>query len=352
MMAPRILVGTDALAGQLPALLRQQGRSRILLVAGGHFLRSPAGTVLQHALEGSIHTVRETPEGLLQVNVARRDAAALPVGIDGVIAIGGGRTIDYAKALLYYSTARTDFFAAVPTTAGSGSDATSFAVIYEGLQKQSLEHPALLPGVVVWDETLLQGLSARQRAVSGLDALVQCVESLWSRKATPASCALAWEAGGWLRRHLPQFVAAPTSELGLGALYAAHYSGRAINTSRTTGAHALSYYLTAVHGIEHGHAVALLLPVFLQYNTEGEEPDGFSAVLQLLDCENGASAAARWQEYVSGLGLETTLSGLGLGADIVPDWLRHINNERFANNPVALEPERLAVLLRQTLFSS
>ncbi|GAB4092201.1 hypothetical protein GCM10028786_11270 [Flaviaesturariibacter terrae] len=344
-------MGSDALGAQLPALLRRQGCRRVLLAAGGHFLRSGAADAVTTALAGLLAAVRETPDGLLQEESVRAQAAALPPDIDAVIAIGGGRTIDYAKALLYYYGKSISLFAAVPTTAGSGSDATSFAVLYSGITKRSLEHPVLKPGVVVWEEGLLAGLSARQRAVSGLDALVQCLESLWSRRATPASRALAWEAGNWLRRQLPHFVAEPSPELALGALYAAHHSGAAIETSRTTGPHALSYYLSAVHGVEHGHAVALLLPVFLRYNESTPAPEGYAAVLELLGASGGAEAAGAWQQWIAALGLESRLSALGLHSSIIPGWLQHINEERFANNPLPLDAERLSLLLHQNLFS-
>ncbi|RYD94010.1 MAG: iron-containing alcohol dehydrogenase [Sphingobacteriales bacterium] len=348
MKGPHLLVGSDALAVQLPSLLERRGWKRLLIAAGPHFLESIAGAAFITSVKDRTASLSATPQGLLRVSTLKEQAAALPAGIDAVIAIGGGRSIDYAKALLYYAGLNPEGFVAVPTTAGSGSDATSFAVVYEGIDKLSIAGPELLPNVVVWDESLLRELPQRQRAVSGLDALVQCLESLWSLQSTGASRALAWEAGNWLHRNLETFVAHPGDELALAALYAAHHSGRAINTSRTTGPHALSYYLTAVHGIDHGHAVALLFPVFLQYNSDATE--SFTAVLELLGQPDADSAVHSWQGFLTRLGLEPDLASLGLTPAIIPEWLRHVNAERFANNPVPFEPARLGALLQTTLF--
>ncbi|RYY88689.1 MAG: iron-containing alcohol dehydrogenase [Chitinophagaceae bacterium] len=350
MMEPHILLGEQALLADLPGLVRKRGCRRLLLAAGPHFLRSDDGRALISNLGTLIAVCREAPPGLLQLAEMKAISAALPTDIDGIIAVGGGRSIDFAKALLFFKNRKPDFFAAVPTTAGSGSDATSFAVVYDGIEKHSLAHPALLPNVVVWQESLLDGLPLKQRAISGLDALVQCLESLWSLRATAASRALAWEAGNWLWKHLPAFVHQPGEELTLGALYAAHYSGRAINQSRTTGPHALSYYLTAVHGIDHGHAVAMLFPVFLRYN-DAVGSEGFDAVLQLLGEADAESAVRRWQLFVESLGLESRLSEINLPQVVQDEWMEHVNAERFANNPAPFDPARLKELLQTTLFA-
>ncbi|TCJ12018.1 iron-containing alcohol dehydrogenase [Flaviaesturariibacter flavus] len=345
MMTPAYRIG--AVAPQLEQLLRGAAAEKVLLVGGGHFIRSAAAADLRTRLGDRLVSGFEVPAGLLQQSVLEPVAAAMTAGIDSVIVIGGGRSIDCAKALLYYARKETRLFVAVPTTAGSGSDATSFAVVYRGTEKISLEHPALLPHAVVWDVELLRGLPARQRALSGLDALAQCVEALWSRRATPASSVRAWEAGSWLRANLPAFVREPgNDDLALGALYAAHGSGAAIQQSRTTGAHALSYYLTAVHGIDHGHAVALLLPVFLRYNTASGA--GYDSALQLLGAANGEEAASGWQAFVAGLGLAARLSDLGLSPRCIPEWFTHINAERFANNPVPFRAAELEAVLRAT----
>ncbi|RYZ23923.1 MAG: iron-containing alcohol dehydrogenase [Chitinophagaceae bacterium] len=346
MISPTYRIGD--VAQELARLVEQGGAGQVLLVAGGHFLRAPKAGELRALLGERLSVEVATPQGLLQEEELMGLAARLPAGIDAVIAIGGGRSIDCAKALLYYARREPRLFAAVPTTAGSGSDATSFAVVYRGIEKLSLEHPALLPGAVVWDVALLRDLPQRQRAHSGLDALVQCVEALWSRLATPASSVRAWEAGSWLRANLPAFVQDPhNDDLALGTLYAAHGSGAAIQQSRTTGAHALSYYLTAVHGVDHGHAVALLLPVFLRYNAL-EPAAGFEAALQLLGATDGDTAARDWQAYVQALGVPARFSDLGLSSACIPEWFRNINAGRFANNPVPFRADALEAALRAT----
>ncbi|MCL1855754.1 MAG: iron-containing alcohol dehydrogenase, partial [Clostridia bacterium] len=105
---------------------------------------------------------------------------------DCIIAIGGGSCIDTAKSIKYFSSAECPIMA-VPTTAGTGSEATHFAVLYRGGEKQSVADERLLPEFVVLQPSLLKTLPVYLKKCTMLDALCQAIESWWSKKATPES---------------------------------------------------------------------------------------------------------------------------------------------------------------------
>ena len=171
---------------------------------------------------------------------------------DAILAVGGGSVIDLAKLLKVFSLKRSlvdDFFdqqnpealrplsvplIAVPSTAGSGSEATRFAVVYKDGQKQSVEHDDLLPDVSVVIPSLLASVPARVAAASGMDALCQGIESYWSIHSSDASRKLAGEAIsiGW--SWLVEAVHERTPESLEQMAKASHLAGRAINMTKTT----------------------------------------------------------------------------------------------------------------------
>ncbi len=264
-----------------------------------------------------------------------------------LLAIGGGSVIDLAKAVIYkrvQSFLSIPFFIAAPTTAGSGSEATHFAVVYQGKKKISLVHPQLLPQVVVLDPVLTYSLPAYQTAVSGMDVLAQAVESYWNKNATAASKSYASDAIQlWRESYLPA-VHSPTGEAREKMLLAAHQAGKAINITRTTGPHALSYYLTANYHVPHGQAVALFLPLFFIYNNPGDE------LCSLLGTGDPQEAMEMIRQVMRDAGLKTTLAELGINKTLIIDaLLDEVNEERFANNPASFDRARLKELFLQYL---
>ncbi|MFB6665436.1 iron-containing alcohol dehydrogenase [Streptomyces parvus] len=190
---------------------------------------------------------------------------------DAVVGIGGGSAMDVAKSVAvlvgctgdpaeYLSEpgsipdSRTTTLTQVPTITGSGSELTSFATLYVGHHKHSLDHPSARADHVLIDPDLAAAVPVPTAAASALDALAQAVESTWAVAATAESGDTAIRA---LETLLPPLDVATgrgdfadpglRAELARGAALA----GVAINTSRTTAAHALSYALTARHRPRH-----------------------------------------------------------------------------------------------------
>ena len=292
-----------------------------------------------------------------------------------IIALGGGTAIDLGKligSLALQPEAARDVVTgrapisrsgppliAIPTTAGTGSEATHFAVAYVDGEKYSVADASLLPDYAIIDPRLTHSLPASVTAATGLDAFCQAIESIWAVGATDESIDYAANAVRCALRNLVQATRQPTPETRLGMCQAAHLAGKAINISKTTASHALSYPLTSKHNIPHGIAVALTLSPMLAYNAQVTEEDcldprgaehvlgRISMVVQLLGAASVAEACERIEKLVSDVGCPISLAEAGIRR---AGELRHIvssvNAERMSNNPRKTTPEALLQLLQ------
>lgn len=190
---------------------------------------------------------------------------------DVIIAIGGGVVLDTAKMLRYALSKeqRHAELVLIPSTAGTGSESTSFAVIYDDNKlKKTIDNKILLPDIIIHAPELLMTLKKEYRISSGFDALAQAIESLWSVHSSPDSRKYAIESISIINEH---FIDHVTTQNKTSAAYmqkAAYLSGKAINISYTTLAHALSYPLTSKFEISHGLAVFLFIPTLIKYNSQ------------------------------------------------------------------------------------
>ncbi len=339
----KIIQGDNSIQ-QLSKELTGAGYNAIFLITGKHFrLNDHPGlfngiTVTHFIKSGPNVEVGEVQDVFADFSAEKGRA---------IVAIGGGSVMDLAKAVIHRSidlSMSIPFFAAVPTTAGSGSEATYFAVIYKDKKKYSLVNQALLPQLVILDPSLTYSLSNYQTAVTGMDAFSQAVESFWNINATVASKQFATDSILLWKEFFLKTVDQATPEGREKMLQASHLAGKAINTTRTTGPHALSYYLTIHHHIPHGQAVALFLPVFFLYNQPVVE------LCALLNVNDGYSAMQMIRETMKEAGLAIDLAGLGISKEnIIDKLLDEVNEERFANNPVAFDREKLKQLILEYL---
>lgn len=192
---------------------------------------------------------------------------------DSFISIGGGSCIDVAKVIRLSINADLSSdvptfkqpykytnikHICIPTTSGTGSESTKHAVLYLDGVKQSIANPVNVPDYVILCPKLIVSVPEYQKKVTLMDALCQCIESLWSRKATKESRKYAKAGLKLFRDNYKGYL-----ELDRDAIkniqIAANYSGKAINISETTAAHAMSYKITSLYGIPHGHAVAICM---------------------------------------------------------------------------------------------
>ena len=186
------------------------------------------------------------------------------MGASEVISTGGGSTIDVGKYIAFkLGIPHT----AIPTTAGTGSEVTKFAVFTDNNRKITIEDEKLIPSNYILKPELLVSLPAIQTASGGMDALCQAIESYWSKNATDESRKYSVLAIDLVKENLVKSFLAPENlEYRQNMLMAANYSGRAINLTKTTVCHAISYPITMHYNIPHGLACSLSLAYFIKLN--------------------------------------------------------------------------------------
>ncbi len=297
-------------------------------------------------------------------------------GADGVVAIGGGSCADVAKvaALAARTPGLIDALArgerpgdadplpliVAPTTSGTGSEATHFAAIYVGARKVSVAHPRLRPVVAILDARLHIAMPRALAAVTGLDALGQALESMWAVGSTDDSFRLATLAARLIAPSLVRSVRTAHPDDRARMMLGAHLAGRAINISKTTAAHALSYQFTQRFGLPHGHAVALTLGHLARANadvtpSDCNDPRGVdhvrSRVHHAAACLSAAPAdmPAVVRQLLADLGLPATLGEAGVPAGALSALAADADPVRFGNNPRRLTPAQTADLLREAI---
>jgi len=296
---------------------------------------------------------------------------------DAVIAIGGGSVIDMAKLINIFSiqkdgpisyvlakneiTKKGKPLVAIPTTAGSGSEATHFAVIYLNKVKYSVAHKYLLPDYSILDPSLTASLPKQTTASSGMDALCQAIESYWSVNSTSVSKQYSKEAIRLILNNLGNTVNKPTSQSRSGMLQAANLAGKAINITKTTAPHAISYVLTSNFNVPHGHAVALTLGKILRYNSEVSDTDVtdkrgakhvkkiIREICSFLGTSDPAKADKKLENLMKSIGLKTKLSDLGVKKKNLKIIINSVNLERLKNNPRLMTEEKLNKILMSIL---
>ena len=191
------------------------------------------------------------------------EMAKKATGVDKVISQGGGSTIDVGKYVAYKLNIP---HRAIPTTAGTGSEVTKFAVFIVDGKKWSMEDDKLIPDEYSLIPELITTLPKEQTASTGLDALSHAIESWWSPRATEESRFYARRAIHLILNSLYDSYRNPENEvLRMNMLSGANLAGSAFNITKTSICHAISYPLTTRHKIPHGIACAMTLPIFMRY---------------------------------------------------------------------------------------
>lgn len=323
----------DGLITILCSKLHEQQVQHVFLVRGKHSFVSCGAQEMMNKVQAS--TGVQFTE-FLDFSANPKDEEALK-GLqmlleskpDVILSIGGGSVLDIAKLVRHYAAEKGLFIPlwAIPTTSGTGAEATHFAVVYREGKKCSVEADDILPDVVLLYPPFTYKNDAYLTACTGFDAIAQAIESYWAKGANEESHAYSFRALDLLWKQLPQLVKNPTDELRDQVSEGAYWAGRAINISKTTAPHAFSYEFTSHYGYPHGHAVALTFPFFMRLNgtAELQELLGFTA-------EN---AVQQMETYLLSIGLSVKLPGT---VD-VRGALQAVNLQRLANNPVPVTEE-------------
>ena len=267
---------------------------------------------------------------------------------DAIIAIGGGSAIDTAKVLKALSIGIYDTelvngtfngldvpLVVVPTTAGTGSEATTFAVVYKDKIKHSLDNHLLLPNNVYMIPSVLNTLPDLHKKATMLDALCQCMESAWSMNATEESVRYALEGISLIVENYSNYINGDPSK-NIFMLKAAHLSGKAINISKTTLPHAMSYGLTSYANIPHGISVAMVMPYAIDMLVEKGNPK-LNLICEAFNC--------------SIEGLQDCFVNIYKSLDIlefpdlknvnIDDLMKSVNVDRLSNFPIKVDNETI-----------
>ena len=330
-----ITAGNGSL-NQLPALLA--GRNCLLVTfpeAQSLGLVQRMQEMLGAQLKGVIDCIQPNPDvqwlELLYEQV-QRDHADVPV----IVALGGGSAIDSAKALIcatpggrfadllavlkqgaQLEPGRHKALIAIPTTAGTGSEVTPWATIWDqaGGQKYSLHQACTWPEAAIIDAELMASLPAAATLASGLDALSHALESIWNVNRNAASMALAVQSARRTMATLPALMQDLSNvQLRADMAQAALLAGLAFSNTKTALAHSLSYDITLQHGVPHGLACSFSLPLVLEMAL-GADPVADAALLSIFDAMTAAVAIERLQGFLQSLGVATDPAHYG----VLPD---------------------------------
>lgn len=357
---------------EIEKVLREQNARSVLLVCGNSFRRQALYQELCGFVKAAGAELTEfsdfAPNPKYE-SIVKGVQTFLEHQCDFLIAAGGGSAMDVAKCIKWFRSmdAQENYLKqeirenetpllAIPTTAGTGSEATRFAVIYYEGNKQSVAHASGIPDYVLLEPSLLLTLPQYQKKATMLDALCHALESFWSVNATEESQACAAEAIRQVFRWKDAYLS-NEPEGNAGMLGASNTAGRAINLTQTTAGHAMCYKLTTLYGLAHGHAAALcvaeLWPYMITHTEDCIDPRGesyliemFERLARVMDCENAADAVLKYRTFLQELSLEVPT----LREEGEMELLTHsVNPDRLKNNPVRLDAKTLEQLYRQIL---
>lgn len=263
---------------------------------------------------------------------------------DTILAVGGGSSIDVAKCIKLAVLAREGReglipplvskrldmdgsripLIAIPTTAGTGSESTHNAVMYYQGSKQTVTNDGVLPDYALLEPKVLATLPLYQKKCTMMDALCQGIESWWSVNSTDESKGYAKTAVELITQYWRKYIFDNDADAAANIMLAANYAGRAINISATTAAHAMSYKITSMYKLPHGHAVAVCLPEIWEYMTA--HPEG------CID--------SRGKEYMTGI-FDRISNSLGTnGPKEAIALFRNMMSDMDLHNPVAANREQ------------
>lgn len=287
---------------------------------------------------------------------------------DTILAVGGGSAIDVAKCIklavlanegnaslippLVSTRVKCDGskipFIAIPTTAGTGSESTHNAVMYYEGAKQTVTNDGVLPDYAILEPSVLKTLPLYQKKCTMMDALCQGIESWWSVNSTEESYEYSRKTIELIMANWRKYIFENDDEAAAQIMLAANYGGRAINITATTAAHAMSYKITSLYKLPHGHAVAVCLPVILKYmidnldkciDTRGEAylSDIFDLIAKSMGCDKPLEAIALFDKMMTEMDLKNPAAGNR--EKELTELSTSVNLVRLKNNPVRLDYE-------------
>ena len=376
------LIINNSFSESLHQILKEHNLKKIFIFTGIRNAKRLKNSKIMENYHYNIFTEFDKNPDVRDVNKAKDLINAY--NPDVILAVGGGSTIDIAKqtnvlaaqtnSLMFTEQSLSKDISennlniknnglpliAIPTTAGTGSESTQFSVIYINKRKYSIDDPKLLPNFVILDSSFLNGSPTELIATTGMDALTQSIESLWSVNSTEQSRGYATEAIKMIRDTLEEAYISgyDSGDSGEVMLKAANLSGKAINITRTTAPHAISYPLTIHFKIPHGHAVALTLSKFFEINSQTNKykindlrgknhvDSIMKYIFSLFLASSAKECSKNFNKLMDTIGLERNFNKLGIESKAdIKKITDNIDPNRIKNNPVEIDKETVENIL-------
>jgi alcohol dehydrogenase len=325
-------------------LARELGFSHSLLVADPGLAAAGHIAHVQRSLGAAGIAVdvysgfSENPDSEMVAAGARE---ARPLAVDSIVALGGGSALDCAKGINFlltnggniadyrgYGRAATPLLPmiGIPTTAGTGSDAQSYAVISDAAthMKMACGDPSAAFRIAVLDPQLTSSAPPRVTAAAGIDAVAHAVETAVTTRRTTVSDTFAHQAWRLLSEAFERVLLHPIDmDARAKMLVGSHFAGIAIEQSMLGAAHACANPLTARFGLAHGAALAILLPHVVRWNAE-VAAEGYTALVgsprrRHRDLDAPETLAARIEDFVRAASLPARLADAGVTEEALPE---------------------------------
>jgi alcohol dehydrogenase len=339
----RVVFGPGSIS-RVGELARDLGFRRVLLVADPGIRAAGHATTVTESLTAEGLEVFPFDAFGVNPDSAMVDAGvefARDLGIDSVIGAGGGSSLDCAKGINFvlrnggtiaeyrgYGKARTPLLPmiGIPTTAGTGSEAQSYAVIADARThlKMACGDPSAAVRVAILDPQLTLTAPREVTAMAGYDAVAHAVETAVSSRRNPLSDTFSQQAWRLLSEAFERVLLHPTDEEARSAMMlGAHFAGMAIEASMLGAAHACANPLTARFNVTHGLALAILLPHVVRWNAEVAR-ERYAALLgtprrRVRDEDPAESLARRLEDLAVTAQLSLTLSDAGVDPEAIPE---------------------------------
>ena len=293
---------------------------------------------------------------------------------DLILAVGGGAVIDYAKIanvvdvredladlIVNYSypfKQKYTKLAVIPTTAGSGAEITSNAVIYVDGIKHSFESELLLPDNFFLIPKFLMSAPNKIKASAGFDALAQALESLVSKKSNDQSVEYASKSLRISINSYISFIKDPNLKNATEMSIASNLAGKAISISKTTAPHAASYPFTSLFNISHGHAVGLFFESFFKFSydnlnrseTTFDLKQRFDLIFNLFDVRNINDFSNKITLIKKQANLIDNLETLNIDIKQSSEKIiKGINLLRLGNNPVRIDGKDIINIISKNI---
>ena len=364
-MNQQIINGID----KLPQILKDINCKKLFLVVDSSFPFLNIKNTIEALVVEKVSFSDFTPNPLYE-QVCKGIDLLKAESCDAILAVGGGSAIDVAKCIklavlaaegndaiippLVNTRVECDGtklpFIAIPTTAGTGSESTHNAVMYYEGSKQTVTNDGVLPDYALLEPSVLKTLPLYQKKCTMMDALCQGIESWWSVNSTEESYEYSRKAIELIMQNWRAYIIENDDEAAKNIMFGANYGGRAINITATTAAHAMSYKITSLYKLPHGHAVAVCLPEIWEYmlghmgkcidaRGEGYLAGIFQQIANAMGASKTTEAITVFRQMMADMELKNPLAGDR--ENELKTLSTSVNPVRLKNNPVSLDVDTI-----------